>query len=277
MNGAESGRETAERSPVFVDASGRRRRGVTVLGYLGASACTAYLAAFGITVSTHAGVIDATGVALAPTPSLEDEGDDPADAPEGAVVPATASESHTVTDAAVTTPAASRKSASSGSRHQPTAGGRHAAAEPRATAAPRGVSSPRVPLRVVRSPHSGSGHATAPASSPRPTSPHGGSVPGTPHSTPGTTPSTGGGTGGGSSSGGAGPTTGSGTTGGGTTGGGTTGGGTTGNGTTGSTGTGAGSTGTGTGTSTGTGSSGSTVTDPLLDVGLGPVAISTGV
>ena len=74
MNGAESGRETAERSPVFVDASGRRRRGVTVLGYLGASACTAYLAAFGITVSTHAGVIDASGVALAPSPSIDERG-----------------------------------------------------------------------------------------------------------------------------------------------------------------------------------------------------------
>ena len=95
MNGAESGRETAERSPVFVDASGRRRRGVTVLGYLGASACTAYLAAFGITVSTHAGVIDAAGVALAPSPSIDEEGGDEFDAvPADVVVPAATPRRH---------------------------------------------------------------------------------------------------------------------------------------------------------------------------------------
>ncbi|HSK58911.1 MAG TPA: hypothetical protein VK935_07655, partial [Actinomycetospora sp.] len=56
------------KAPVFVDVSGRRRRGVSVLGYLGASACTAYLAAFGITLSTTAGTVPAAGVALDPDP-----------------------------------------------------------------------------------------------------------------------------------------------------------------------------------------------------------------
>jgi len=207
MNGVESGRETAERSPVFVDASGRRRRGVTVLGYLGASACTAYLAAFGITVSTHAGVIDASGVALAPSPSIDDEGGDEFDdTPADVVVPASATGRHGVTDAAVTT----HTSQKSTSRHASAAGGRHAAT-PHVSAPVHRAAAPLVPLRVVRGPASAGGGA-APASSPRPTTPHGGSVPGTPHSTPDTSPTTGG-SGGSSSSGGAGPTTGGGTSG----------------------------------------------------------------
>lgn len=202
MNDVESGRETVEKSPVFVDTSGRRRRGVTVLGYLGASACTAYLAAFGITVSTHAGVIDASGVALAPSPSTDDEGGDEFDAAAGdVVVPAGAAGRHAVADAAVTTHA-SQKTAS---RHAQPARGRHAAAPH--IAAPIHRAAPLVPVRVVREP-APAGHAT----SPRPTTSHGGSPPGTPHSTPDTSPTTGG-SGGSSSSGGAGPATGTGTSG----------------------------------------------------------------
>ncbi|MDD7917633.1 hypothetical protein [Actinomycetospora callitridis] len=207
MNGVESGRETAERSPVFVDASGRRRRGVTVLGYLGASACTAYLAAFGITLSTHASVIDASGVALAPSPSIDDEGGEEFDdVPADVVVPASATGRHGVTDAAVTTHASQKST----SRHASTAGGRHAAA-PHVTAPIHRATAPLVPLRVVRGPASAGGGA-AHATSPRPTTPHGGSVPGTPQSTPDPSSTTDG-SGGSSSSGGAGPTTGTGTSG----------------------------------------------------------------
>lgn len=253
MNGAESGRETAERSPVFVDASGRRRRGVTVLGYLGASACTAYLAAFGITVSTHAGVIDAAGVALAPSPSIDEEGGDEFDAvPADVVVPAGP---HAVTDAAVTT----RTSQKSASRHASAAGGRHAAA-PHVATPTRRASAPLVPVRVVRGPASAGGGA-AHATSPRPATPHGGSVPGTPHSTPDSSPTTGG-SGGSSSSGGAGPTTGTGTSGNSGTG---TAGGSRGTGTGTGTGTETG-TDTTTGTTTPTGSGGTT--PAVLDIGL---------
>jgi hypothetical protein len=250
MNGVESGRETVERSPVFVDASGRRRRGVTVLGYLGASACTAYLAAFGITLSTHAGVIDASGVALAPSPSIDDEGGEEFDdVPADVVVPASAAGRHAVTDAAVTTHASQRST----SRHAPTAGGRHAAA-PHVTAPIHRAAAPLVPLRVVRGPAS-AGAGAAPASSPRPTTPHGGSLPGTPHSTPDTSSTTGG-SGGSSSSGGAGPTTGTGTSG--NSGTGTAAG-------SGDTGT---TTDTTTDTTTPTGSGSGTGTPAVLDVGL---------
>jgi hypothetical protein len=255
MNGAESPRQTAERSPVFVDASGRRRRGVTVLGYLGASACTAYLAAFGITVSTHAGVIDASGVALAPSPSIDGEGGDEFDdVPVDVVVPASATGRHGVTDAAVTTHASQKST----SRHAPTAGGRHAAT-PHVAAPIHRAAAPLVPLRVVRGPASAGGGA-AQASSPRPTTPHGGSVPGTPQSTPDTSPTTGG-SGGSSSSGGAGPTTGDGTSG---DSGGTTGG---------SGGTGA-TPDTTTDTTTPTGSGSGTGTPAVLDIG--PLTTSTG-
>ncbi|WP_328305224.1 hypothetical protein [Actinomycetospora sp. NBC_00405] len=262
MNSVESGRETAERSPVFVDASGRRRRGVTVLGYLGASACTAYLAAFGITLSTHAGVIDASGVGLAPSPSIDDGGGDEFDdVPVDVVVPVGATGRHGVTDAAVATHASQKST----SRHAPAAGGRHAAA-PHVTTPIHRAAAPLVPLRVVRGPASAAGGA-APASSPRPTTPHGGSVPGTPHSTPDTSPTTGG-SGGSSSSGGAGPTTGSGTSGSGTSGSSGTGGTAAGSGTTTDT-----TTDTTTETTTPTGSG--TGTPAVLDIG--PLTTSTGV
>ena len=192
MNAAELSGQSVERSPVFVDASGRRRRGVRILGYLGASACTAYLAAFGITVGTQARVLDAAGAALEPTPSVEDEGADDAGGDfTDTVVPSAGAGSHAVVDVANTS-AATHKSVrgSDDASRTSQVRGRHAAT-------PIAGASPRVALRVVRSPQLTVGAVTAPASSPRPT-----------------TPTTGGTTGGGPSSGGAGPTTGTGTTGG---------------------------------------------------------------
>ncbi|GLZ46974.1 hypothetical protein Acsp06_31590 [Actinomycetospora sp. NBRC 106375] len=170
MDAAE--REKVATAPVFVDASGRRRRGLSVLGYLGASASVAYLAAFGLTVTSTGGTIDAaTGVPLTPSP-LIDEGDDDdggVDVPADTVVAATPAHPR-VTDAAVTRPAARHASrsetprhaatssetprhaaTSSGRpRHRPASSVRHRAAEP--TAAPvvhRVTRSSLVAVRVV--------------------------------------------------------------------------------------------------------------------------------
>ncbi|HWN26963.1 MAG TPA: hypothetical protein VNP37_08350 [Actinomycetospora sp.] len=238
-------REPVAKAPVFVDVSGRRRRGVTVLGYLGASACTAYLAAFGITLSTTAGTIPAAGVALDPGP-VTDEGTEEADT----VVAAPVVGSRTVADVAPARPAA--KHAASTGRGERAARGRHAAPDP--VAAPtRGTGTRLVPLAVtapapaVRTPTA----LTAPApSAPAPTVP----ATGTSRPTPDATPTTGGP--GGSSSGGAGPTTG--------TGSGTDTGTDTGTGTTGGT--------------DGTGAGGA-VSDPATaDVlAIGPVALAVGV
>ena len=75
-------------APVFVDASGRRRRALTLLGYLGAAACAAYVAAFGVTMTTSAGALNAVaGSTLTPTPlPAEDDGDD-GDGAQAAVLP----------------------------------------------------------------------------------------------------------------------------------------------------------------------------------------------
>ncbi|MDD7966819.1 hypothetical protein [Actinomycetospora lemnae] len=234
------------RGPVFVDATGRRRRGVTVIGYLGASAATAYLAAFGITLGSSAGSLHTTGAALTPSPATVDEGvDDASDEPiEGAgpVVEVADTQDH-------------------GSRPVPH---RERDAADRVVAAP--ARSSLVPLRDV-TPRAAAGAprpaaAPAPAVQPRPSA----------ASTPGTTGgSTAGGTGtpsGGPSSGGSSP--GGTTTGGGASSGGSTGsatGGSTGGTTDGATGGGTPSTGTPTPGTTGTGSTttptpSTTVTDP---------------
>ena len=43
----------AEPHPVFVDLTGRRRRGMRAIGFLAATACTAYVAAVGMTLSAE--------------------------------------------------------------------------------------------------------------------------------------------------------------------------------------------------------------------------------
>src|SRR4051794_8601238 len=107
MDTAES-RVDVRTTPIFVDVSGRRRRGVSVLGYLGASACTAYLAAFGITLSTNATTIDAAGLALEPSPVSDEDADDggaaPEEPPADTVVASSPSTSGTVVEAVATTP-----------------------------------------------------------------------------------------------------------------------------------------------------------------------------
>ncbi|MHC1560584.1 hypothetical protein ACR9E3_16630 [Actinomycetospora sp. C-140] len=153
--------EKVATAPVFVDASGRRRRGLSVLGYLGASASVAYLAAFGLTVTSTGGTIDAaTGVPLTPSPQI-DEGDDDGsvDVPADTVVAATPAPTR-VTDAAVSRPAARHASrsetprhtaAGSGRPHHAAAGsGRHRAAEPAAAPVVHRVTrSSLVTVRVV--------------------------------------------------------------------------------------------------------------------------------
>ena len=160
MSATESGREPGDRTPVFVDASGRRRRGVLVLGYLGASAATVYMAAFGLTVGTRTVSLQPVGATLTPSPALtnDDGNDDAPDEPE--LMPAS---THTAT--AVT------RHAAPGSER---ATGRHARTEhPRATS--RDHSAPLVPLRVVRAPqrvvHTTT-TSTVVRESPRKTTPH---------------------------------------------------------------------------------------------------------
>ncbi|WP_433786184.1 hypothetical protein ACQPX6_06045 [Actinomycetospora sp. CA-101289] len=182
-------REPVATAPVFVDVSGRRRRGIAVLGYLGASACTAYLAAFGITVSTTAGTIPASGVALDPGPVV-DEGAEEA-----------GGETVAVADTVVPAPTAGKHAAATRpARHaHPTtepARGRHAAAEEDATPTRRHTARTLPLAATTRTP-------STPTATPAPAGT------GTPRPTPDTTPATGGP--GGSSSGGAGPTTGTGT------------------------------------------------------------------
>ncbi len=239
-------REPVAKAPVFVDVSGRRRRGVSVLGYLGASACTAYLAAFGITLSTTAGTIPAVGVALDPGP-VTDEGAEEADT----VVAAPVAGSRSVSDVAAARPATEHGTRTARGEH--TTRGRDAAPDPVATPT-RGTGTRLVPLAVtapapaVRTPTALTPSAPAPPA-PAPTVP----ATGTSRPTPDATPTTGGP--GGSSSGGAGPTTGTGS----------------------DIGT---DTGTGTGTTGGTDGSGAggTVSDPATaDVlAIGPVALAVG-
>ena len=128
-----------ETVPVFVDASGRRRRGLSVLGYLGASASVAYLAAFGLTVTSTGGAIDAaTGVPLAPTPVVDegDGGDDGgADVPAETVV-ATAPARTRVADAAVTRSVPRSVRQGSDATPRPASSGRHRATDAVAPAAP---------------------------------------------------------------------------------------------------------------------------------------------
>ncbi|GAA4773015.1 hypothetical protein GCM10023200_01760 [Actinomycetospora chlora] len=188
-------------APVFVDASGRRRRGVAVAGWFGAAACTAYLAAFGITLSTNAGVVEVVGQTLTPSPYVDDEGDDDGaeDLPADTVVATAPAHRTPVVEAVAVTKQAPQARTS----------GRHARTEPVASPRHGGTTPPRVTVhRVPR-------HAapTVPVHHPVRHEQHhaGGVVAGTPHSTP-DAPSHGGGTaGGGSSSGGADPTTGTGT------------------------------------------------------------------
>ena len=241
-------REPVAKAPVFVDVSGRRRRGVSLLGYLGASACTAYLAAFGITLSTTAGTIPAAGVALDPG-TVTDEGAEEADA----VVAAPVAGSRTVAD--VATARRATKHPTPTGHGERAARGRHAAPDPVATPA-RSTGARVVPLAVtapapaVRTPTALTTRAPAPTA-PTPTVPTP-TVPatGTSRPTPDATPTTGGP--GGSSSGGAGPTTG------------------TGSGTDSGTDTAGGTDGTG---------AGGTVSDPATaDVlAIGPVALAVGV
>ena len=75
-------------APVFVDVSGRRRRALTLLGYLGAAACAAYVAAFGVTMTTSAGALHAVaGATLTPTPLPSDDDGDDGDGPQAAALP----------------------------------------------------------------------------------------------------------------------------------------------------------------------------------------------
>jgi hypothetical protein len=154
MSTTEPSQEPGDRTPVFVDASGRRRRGVSVLGYLGASAATAYLAAFGLTVGTQTVSLQPVGATLVPTPTTPDDGADDADdaddaAPdEPAIVPAS---SGSVTAATTV----GRHAAP----HRELSTARHARADraERAERAERAdhASKPRarlVPVRVVRAP-----------------------------------------------------------------------------------------------------------------------------
>jgi hypothetical protein len=233
-------REPVAKAPVFVDVSGRRRRGVSVLGYLGASACTAYLVAFGITLSTTAGTVPAAGVALDPGPvpgpdAEEIVGDTAALVPPPAAGARTAD---AATDADVTARSVSHQtSRTHATRGRHAAGGSPAAPDPVAAPA-RGTGVRALPVAVTAPTRA------APAQiSPTPTAPT--------RPTPDTTPATG--APGGSSSGGAGPTTGTGSTGGG---------------------------GTGTDVGTGTGGGpGDTVADPATSdvLAIGPAATTSGV
>ncbi|MEJ2862418.1 hypothetical protein [Actinomycetospora flava] len=139
MSTTESGREPGDRTPVFVDASGRRRRGVLVLGYLGASAATAYLAAFGLTLGTTTVALQPVGATLVPTPSApDDEGDE--GAPEEPEIEPAAAQAVTV---------ATHHAAP----HSERASTHHTRAErPHHVVAPRAEPVRRVELRVVRAP-----------------------------------------------------------------------------------------------------------------------------
>ena len=139
MSTTESSQEPDDRTPVFVDASGRRRRGVSVLGYLGASAATAYLAAFGLTVGTQTVSLQPVGATLVPTPpAAEDEGDGAApDEPE--FVPAS---SGSVTAASTVSRHAAPRGEQSTARHSRAERADHVA-KPHARL---------VPVRVVRTP-----------------------------------------------------------------------------------------------------------------------------
>ncbi|MDD7941970.1 hypothetical protein PHK61_26495 [Actinomycetospora lutea] len=137
MSMTEPSQEPGDRTPVFVDASGRRRRGVLVLGYLGASAATAYMAAFGLTVGTRTVSLQPVGATLVPTPSVPDEEAEDDAAPE--IVPVS---SGTVT------------AASTVSRHAAPHRERRTARHARAERADH-VTQPRarlVPVRAVRAP-----------------------------------------------------------------------------------------------------------------------------
>jgi hypothetical protein len=183
---AELSRDSAGHAPVFVDASGRRRRGVVLLGYLGASACTAYLAAFGITVSTNARTLEAAGVALTPSPVASDEDGDEApdagDIPADAAAPAAPSRLVALTPVARTSEATVRPAAHDAGDRAPLrpgpARGRHAAPAPHLGdphgAVSRVLGPPRVGVRVVpRAADRPAGTATTPRPTPRPTTPTG--------------------------------------------------------------------------------------------------------
>ncbi len=196
-------------APVFVDVSGRRKRRVSVLGYLGASACAAYVAAFGVTLTTTAGALgEAVGVALVPdAPVLDDDDADPGDdgaVSEPVVAPVRVGPATRVDDRAAGVVAAPRLL----SQDRPTVTIRHrtSAAErpsPVARPRPRPRPQPRVvtaaaPARAGARAATASTTGTTPRPAPAPgAGPSGGGPPVTPRDTPAS---------GGSSSGGSGTT-----------------------------------------------------------------------
>jgi hypothetical protein len=277
--------------PVFVDASGRRRRTMSVLGWLGAAACAIYLAAFGATMTTSAGALgELAGAALTPTPLPDEDdagADDPADATPVGVIPAgvtpvvgapaavapvrpVVAEQVRTTAAQVRTTAAESRPGTGlvELRRREPAGTAPATRNSRPSPAPRAAAQRRVAGTPVRPTTAARTARPAPASAPVVPRATGGAT-ATPRS--GATGTGAGTSGSGSSTG----TSGSGTTGTGSTGTGTSGTGTstgttgtgTGTGTSGTGTTGSGSTGTGTTGTTGTGTATSTTgtAGPLMD------------
>lgn len=108
--------------PVFVDASGRRRRTVSALGYAGAVLCATYMAAVGVSVTVARNGLDTTAVGERPGSVWQNGAGDPVDPPEVAdrpgvppaaqpslpVAPVTAA----VADTTVTDPTSGRADAS---------------------------------------------------------------------------------------------------------------------------------------------------------------------
>ncbi|MEJ2887964.1 hypothetical protein [Actinomycetospora aeridis] len=140
-------------TPVFVDASGRRRRGVSVLGYLGASAAAAYLAAFGLTVGTQTVSLQPVGATLTPSPPAPEDDADEGDEPEvvAASAPVATPVATTVTRHAA--PRTERTSERTTERTSERTSARHARAErPRHVVTPRAAPARLVPVRVVRAP-----------------------------------------------------------------------------------------------------------------------------
>ncbi len=221
--------------PVFVDASGRRRRTLCVVGWLGAALCAAYVAAFGVTLTTSVGALDeVSGSPLTPTPLPAEDADDgdgtdvtdavtPDAAPVVAVpvVAATpaASRGSAVRPVVTTQRSAPSPTTRSGTRLVELRRREPTAAQPTSLVR-RGTAVAAVPRRAV---------AAAPSAPARPTATVPPSIPTTPPAGSTTTPRSGT-TGSGSGTGTAGSGTGGGTTGSGT---GTTGTGATGTGTTG--------------------------------------------
>jgi hypothetical protein len=95
-------------APVFVDASGRRRRTLTFVGWLGAAVCAAYVAAFGVTLTTSVGALgEVAGSTLTPTPlPPDDDGAD--DGPDAATPDTPAAPTVTATPAVAAAPVAAR-------------------------------------------------------------------------------------------------------------------------------------------------------------------------